>query len=295
MEKRFLLIDTNSILHRAFHALPPLTTKDGKPAGAMYGSLLAFLKIFSSFRPQYVSAIFDFPGKTFRHEKYKEYKEQRPKTASDLVSQIEGMKSIFEAMGVSVLEEKGLEADDIIGTLSLFSSKEMETIIVSGDGDILQLADKNIKIYNLKRGIKEGVLYDVEKVKERYEGISPGNIPDIKALQGDSSDNIPGVSGVGEKTALKLIKEFENLENLYFSLNKVASERLREKLKEEKEKAFLSKELATIRRDKDFPFNLGDFYFDYKKERLSLVFEGLGFSSLINRLPEEKVNLELGI
>ncbi len=297
MKNKFLLIDTNSIIHRAFHALPPLTTKEGDPVGAIYGSLLAFFRVFSEFEPQYVAAVFDSPGKTFRHEKYEKYKEQRPKAPTELIFQIKEMRNVFREMGVSVMEKEGWEADDVIGTLSSFSSKEMETVIVSGDGDVLQLAQENINIHNLKRGVKEGVFYDKEKVKERYDGISPENIPDVKALQGDPSDNIPGVGGIGEKTAIKLIKEFGNLENLYSSLSNIHSEKLKKTLESEKEMAFLSKDLATIKKDRSFKFNFSDFYFDYKKERVVPIFERFGFSSLIKRLPEDekKVNLELGI
>ncbi len=290
--KKLLLFDTNSIIHRAFHALPPLKTKGGEPGGAVYGSLLAFFRIISEIKPQYVAAAFDSPGKTFRHKKYKEYKANRPKAPDELISQIKKTSEIFSRIGITILKKEGLEADDIVGTIASLAPKDVETIIVTGDMDILQLVNEKTKVYTLKRGIKESVLYDIKKVEDKYGGISPEKIADVKALQGDRSDNIPGVEGVGEKTAIKIIKEFGNLENLYFSLEKEAlpkesiqgiSQRLLVKIKENKENAFLSKELALINK-KDFnDFAFSDFLFSFENKKIIDALNELGFVTLAKR------------
>jgi DNA polymerase-1 len=285
MEK-LLVFDTNSIIHRAFHALPPLTSKGGEPSGAVYGSLLAFFRMMDEIKPSYVVAVFDSPQKTFRHKKYKEYKANRAKSPEELISQIIKTKEVFSDMGVAVLAKAGLEADDIVGAISCLAPKNIETIIVSGDSDILQLVSKKTKVYNLKRGIKENILYDEKMVKERY-GVVPEKIADIKALQGDVSDNIPGVSGIGEKTATSLIIEFGSIENLYKELEKEnadsISERIKEKLKKGKKKALLSKELALIKRDCFQEFDYSKFYFQKEDEKIIKILEELGFPSIAYR------------
>jgi len=303
MSEKVLLLDTNSIIHRAFHALPPLTDKKGEQSGAIYGTLLAFFSIMEEIKPRYVVAVFDSPGETFRHKEYKDYKAHRPKAPEELVSQIKKMPDIFRKMGVFVFAKEGLEADDIIGIISTESSREMETIIASGDRDVLQLVNENTKVYNLKRGVKECALYDKEEVEKRFEGLSPEKIVDVKALQGDASDNIPGVEGIGEKTAVKIIKEKGSIEELYRSLEKnengSLSEKQKEKLKEEREKAFLSKKLATIKREDSLNIDLTETAFEEDTEKIKKVLEELGFSSLVKRIKgnkkEEKENLTLNI
>ncbi len=295
MEKKKLLIfDTNSIIHRAFHALPPLKDKDGRASGAVYGSLSTFFRIIDEVDPFFIAAAFDSPGKTFRHKEYKEYKANRPKCPDELVEQLIRTKEVFIKMGVKVLSKEGLEADDIVGAVSRITENDIETVIVTGDMDILQLVNEKTKAYTLKRGIKESILYDTEKVKERYEGISPEKIPDIKALQGDKSDNIPGVMGVGEKTAIKIIKEFGSLENLYRNLkednHKSISPALKEKLLKEQEMAFLSKKLATINTIDFNDFKTDDFVFSVQDEMTISVVEELGFYSLLKRFPKNKKN-----
>jgi DNA polymerase I len=303
-KKKLLLIDTNSIIHRAFHALPPLKNKKGEPSGAVYGSLLAFFKIIEDTKPHYVVAAFDSPGKTFRHKKFKEYKANRPKAPDDLILQIKRTQEVFAKMGIHVLAEEGLEADDIVGSISCSVPEEIETVIATGDADILQLVNEKTKVYTLRRGVKDVVLYDEEKVKERYGGLPPTKIVDIKALQGDSSDNIPGVAGIGEKTAITLIGRFGSIEALYEALEKEEdnniSPKIKEKLLKDKEKAFLSKELAKI--DKNgFPgVKINDFSFSLDDERVGKTLEEVGFKSLMKRFPnktekeeEEQNNLKL--
>jgi DNA polymerase I len=295
-KEKLLLFDTNSIIHRAFHALPPLKSKDGKPSGAVYGTLLAFFKIISEINPKYVAAAFDSPGKTFRHKKYKDYKANRVKAPEDLISQIIRTQDVFFNMGVVVLRKDGLEADDIVGAVSFSAPKNIETVIVTGDMDILQLVNEKTKVYTLKRGVQESILYDKDKVKEKYDGLSPSQIVDIKALQGDVSDNIPGVEGIGEKTAIKLIKEFKNIEELYKNLEETSSlsVKLKEKLFKEKEKAFLSKYLATIDKKGFSDFDFDDFNYSIKSEKTKDVLDDLGFMTIKKRFfKEEEKNLKL--
>ncbi len=302
MEKEKLLVfDTNSIIHRAFHALPPLKDKKGEPSGAVYGSLLAFFRFIDEIKPDYIAVAFDSPEKTFRHKRYKEYKANRPKAPDELVSQIIRTKSVFSDMGIATLSKSGLEADDIVGAVAERAPENIETIIVTGDMDILQLVNERTKVYTLKRGVKESVLYDREEVMQRYDGIPPEKIPDIKALQGDASDNIPGVEGIGEKTAIKLIKEHGSLEELYEDLEEEKSSlstKIKEKLLSEKRKAFLSKELSMINK-KDFSeFQLSDLCFKTEDGKMTEALEGLGFDSLAKRFKKkdasrQKENLKL--
>ena len=225
-KKRLIVIDGNSVIHRAFHALPPLTTKSGKLVNAIYGFLLVFFKAIKEFQPDFIAAAFDFPGPTFRHKKFKEYKAKRPPAPEELYQQIPKVKEILEAFNVPIFEKESFEADDIIGTISQLASKkqvfpEIETIILSGDLDALQLVDSQTKAYTLRKGVKDVVLYDEKLVKEKFQGLTPEQLLDFKALRGDPSDNIPGVTGIGEKTAIGLLLKFGSLENLYKEIKAV--------------------------------------------------------------------------
>ncbi len=302
-EKKILVvIDSNSLIHRAFHALPPLTTKKGEVVGAVYGFLLVFLKALKDFHPEFIAAAFDLPVPTFRHQEFKEYKIKRPPTPEDLSRQIPKVKEILEAFNVPVFEKAGFEADDIIGTIAKMAIEQktipgIEIIIMSGDLDNLQLINSNTKVYTLKRGIKDVVLYDKALIKEKYQGLEPRQLLDYKALKGDPSDNIPGVPGIGEKTALQLIKDFTNIENLYAGIEKSSlkqysqkySQRIRDILIRAKDQAFFSKRLATIRRDVpiDFTLEICDWK-GYDEQEVIKVLESLNFKSLIKRLPDPK-------
>jgi DNA polymerase-1 len=296
LKKRLIVIDSNAIIHRAYHALPPLTTKKGELVNAIYGFLLVFLKAIREFQPDFIVATFDLPAPTFRHEKFKEYKGKRPKAPDELYQQIPKVKEILKTFNVSIFEKEGFEADDVIGTVAKLAPKkqvlpEIETIILSGDLDTLQLVDKNTKVYALRKGVKDIILYDEEKVKEKFGGLKPSQLPDFKALRGDPSDNIPGVPGIGEKTAIQLIKQFGNIENLYSSLNQWGkilglNQKTQEKLKEGKESAFFSKTLAQVRTDVPIDFNLEKCRWGkYNKNEVSQLLKDLEFYSLINRLP----------
>ena len=288
-KKRLIIIDSNSIIHRAFHALPPLTTKKGELVNAVYGFLLVFLKVLRELKPDFVFATFDFPGPTFRHKEFKEYKATRPKAPAELYNQIPKIKEILKFFNVPIFEKEGFEADDLIGTISRLAPKkqilpEIETIILSGDLDTLQLINPQTKVYLLKRGVKDTILYDEKAVQERY-GLSPEQLVDFRALKGDPSDNIPGVPSIGEKTAQKLIKEFGSLENLYSNLDKLKPA-LGAKLKEYKDQAFFSKNLAKINQNVeiDIDFKKGEWR-NYDREKISQIFKELEFFSLIKRLP----------
>ena len=294
MKKKLLIFDTNSVIHRAFHALPPLKSRDGKPSGAVYGTLTTFIRLLEEFNPQLVALAFDSPGETFRHKQYSDYKKHRPKTPDELVEQIIRVNGVFRKMGVTVLEQQGLEADDIVGAVAEEGKKDNTVIIVTGDMDMLQLVDDSVFSYTLRRGIKDSVLYDVQEVQKKLDGLLPSQVVDVKALQGDKSDNIPGVEGVGEKTALTLIKEFSTVENLYNAVEKGEAEsissNLKEKLLKNKKQAFLSKELATIDRHSFTEFKVEEFTGFLNNESISEQIEDLGFESLLKRLAKNKKN-----
>lgn len=306
-KKRFIILDSNSIIHRAFHALPPLTTKRGEPVSAIYGFLLVFLKAIREIKPDFIVACFDFPGKTFRHQQFKEYKINRPPTPKELPSQIKRIKEVLKFFNVPIFEKEGFEADDLIGTLSwklshsdFFKKENLEIIIVSGDLDTLQLVDKNTKVFLLNKGVKGIVFYDEETVQRRYQGISPNQLVDFKALKGDPSDNIPGIRGIGEKTAIFLIREFGNLEILYQALEEKNKEvekikpRLKKILIEQKDQVFFSKRLAEIKRDVPLEFNLKDCQWgEYDKEKIIQSLKDLEFYSLLERIPPTKKELKI--
>ncbi len=302
-QKRLIIIDSNSIIHRAYHALPRLTTKKGELVNAVYGFLLVFLKTIKEFNPDFIAACFDLGAPTFRHQQFKEYKAKRPKAPDDLYQQMPIIKDILKTFGVQIFEKEGFEADDLIGTIAKMAPKKqivpsLETIILSGDCDTLQLVNKNTKVYNLKKGVKDTILYDEEKVKEKYQGLNPEQLLDFKALRGDPSDNIPGVTGIGEKTAIQLIKQFGSLENLYSELDQFGkvigvNKSTQERLKKYKEQAFLSKMLAELRQDAPIDFNLEKCHWgQYDKNKATEILKDLEFFSLINRLPELKSNNE---
>jgi len=303
-KKRLIIIDSNSIIHRAYHALPPLTTKKGELVNAVYGFLLVFFKAIREFQPDFIAATFDYPAPTFRHKKYKEYKAKRPPAPEELYQQIPKVKETLESFNVPIFEKEGFEADDIIGTIAHLAPKrqvlpKIETIILSGDLDTLQLVNPRTKVYSLRRGVKDVVLYDEKQVQEKFQGLVPEQLLDFKALRGDPSDNIPGVTSIGEKTAIKLLLEFGSLENLYKEIE-IKSERakkLKPKLKETllkyKEQAFLSKSLAQIKKDVPIDFNLKKCRWgEYDTGKVTKILKNLEFYSLIGKLPMPKKQAE---
>ncbi len=281
---KLIIIDANAIIHRAFHALPNFKSKKGEDTGALYGFILSFLKVVEEQNPNYIVSAFDMKGPTFRHKRYKEYKGKRKKAPDELYSQIPKVKEFLKKAGVLILEKKGYEADDIIGTIS--SKEKKETLIVTGDLDLLQLATEKTKILIMDKGIKKGTLYDVAKVKERFSGISPSMLVDYKALRGDPSDNIPGVIGIGEKKATELIKEYKTIENIYNKMKK--EDILYKKIMEGKEIAFLSKELSRIEKNVPISFNLKRWSIKERKKEILQFLNKYNFKSLSLRFSEKK-------
>jgi len=190
--KRLVLIDANALIHRGFHAIPPLTTKKGELVNAVYGFTSILLRVLKELKPDYIVTAFDLPKPTFRHLEYKEYKATRPKTPDGLCQQFPKVKKVVQAFDIPIFEKEGFEADDVIGTITKKTGKDIEDIVVTGDLDTLQLVDANTKVYTLKRGMTDTVIYDEKAVWERY-GLKPEQLLDFKGLRGDPSDNIPGV------------------------------------------------------------------------------------------------------
>jgi len=303
-KKCLIIIDSNSIIHRAYHALPPLTTKKGELVNAVYGFLLVFLKAIKDFRPDYIAAAFDFPAPTFRHKKFKEYKAKRPPAPEELYQQIPKVKEVLKSFNVPIFEKEGFEADDIIGTISRLAPQkqvfpEVEIIILSGDLDTLQLVNSKTKVYSLKKGVKDIILYDAKLVREKFQGLKPEQLLDFKALRGDPSDNIPGVTGVGEKTAIGLLLEFGSFGNLYKEIeeNSERAKKIKPKLKEGlikyKEQAFISKDLAQLNKNVPVDFSLEKCrWTKYDKEKTIQILKNLEFYSLIKRLPGDEIQKE---
>ena len=246
MADKFLIIDGSSLIHRAFFALPPLTTRKGQHTGAVYGFLRMFHNLLQDVKPRWVAAAFDKSRITFRTKLYADYKGQRKPTPPELKEQFPLCMEVLQSMGIPALELDDYEADDIIGTFAKKADPSVEVYIVTGDRDELQLIDDRTRVMYTKKGISDIKLYDKESFAEDYEGLAPLQLIDLKGLMGDSSDNIPGVPGVGPKTALKLIAEYGSVENVMAHAEEVKGKSLKEKLVNNKEQALLSKELATI-------------------------------------------------
>lgn len=259
-EEIFLLVDGSAIVHRAYHAMPPLNRADGTPTGAVQGFFSMILKIIQELRPAHIAIAFDRPAPNFRKELFKEYQSQRPAMDSDLSPQFGIIQKLLNAGKVATYSVDGLEADDVIGTIS---EKAKETghlvYILTGDRDMLQLVNGQTKVLAPFKGISEMMLYDEKKVEEKY-GIPPSQFVEMKALMGDSSDNYPGVVGIGPKTATTLIKKYGSVANIYNKLDEIKKDnpKLGEKLESGRDNAFLAHQLATILTNADFAYNFLD-------------------------------------
>lgn len=288
-KKRLIIIDSNALLHRAFHALPPLMTKSGQETGAVYGYLLTLFKAIKDLNANYIVACFDTKAKTFRHEKFENYKAHRPLTPTGIVSQIPVIKEVLDTFKIPVFAKEGVEADDLIATICKITEDEnnLDVFIVSGDLDNLQLVNDKVKVYTLGKGIKDTIIYDKIKVWERF-GVRPDQMNDFKALIGDPSDNIPGVEGVGKKTAAEIIEKYHTIKELYEELatdTAVLKPKIKEALKKNKENAFMSRELVEMKKDVDINFILEDCKFgNFDKKQVEQIFQKLEFNSLINKL-----------
>ncbi|MEK7452935.1 MAG: DNA polymerase I [Patescibacteria group bacterium] len=292
--EKLFLIDSNALIHRAFHALPPLSSQKGELTNAVYGFTSLLIKAINEIKPEYIIAAFDLPEPTFRHKEFEEYKAHRKSTPEDLVPQFEKVKEVLRAFNIPIFEKAGFEADDLLGTITLLSkdkNPDIENIVLTGDLDTLQLVDNNTIIYTLKKGISDIIIYDEKAVVERY-GLDPSQMVDFKALKGDPSDNIPGVPGFGDKTASKLLSEYKTLENIYENIALIPK-KLSDKLTEYKDQAFFSKRLATIIRDVDIDFDFKKARFgDYDKKNVLELFRELNFFTLISRLNLKVENRE---
>ena len=286
MDKTLVIIDGNSIINRAFYALPDLTNKQGLHTNAIYGFTTMLFKIIENYKPTHISVAFDKKAPTFRHLEYKEYKAGRKKMPDELREQIEPLKNLLDAFKINRLELEGYEADDIIGTVSLKAEKEgYKVFIVTGDKDAIQLASKTTTTLITKKGVGEVDEFDFDEVMKKYE-MTPNQFIDLKGLMGDKSDNIPGVPGIGEVTGIKLIKEFGSIENIIENVDSIKGSS-RKKIEEHKDLAIMSKRLATIIRDVPIDITIDDLSFgDYDKANVIEVFNELGFNSLISRIGE---------
>ncbi|WP_307336017.1 DNA polymerase I [Caldalkalibacillus uzonensis] len=288
-----ILIDGNSIANRAFYALPLLNNDHGIYTNAVYGFTTMLLRLLEEEQPTHMLVAFDAGKETFRHQEYKEYKGKRQKTPNELAEQFPLIRRLLDAFSIPHYELANYEADDIIGTLAKEADQQgVPTRIVTGDKDLLQLITDHVHVMLTRKGISEVEYYDLDKLRDKY-ALQPGQIIDLKGLMGDSSDNIPGVPGVGEKTALKLLHQFGSIEKIYDHLDEVSGNKLREKLTLHKEQALLSKELATIHKEAPLEIKLDDLAYDgFDKQQVIPLFKELQFQSLMERLGEDEAKAE---
>lgn len=279
MEK-FIVIDGNSLANRAFYAMPYLSNREKQPSGAVFGFANLLVKLISEQKPDYIAVAFDHARQTFRNQIYADYKGTRSATPDDLIKQFPVIKSMCQIMGVKVFEFAGIEADDIIGTIARSSGKH--NILVSGDRDLLQLISPTTQVWLTRKGVTEVEVFDEEALRQKF-GLKPSGIIDLKALMGDSSDNIPGVAGVGEKTALSLLSEYRDLDDIYAHVENIKG-KLQEKLVNGKDFAYMSKTLATIKTDCEIGFVLDEckYHFPFSQE-VKDFFDAWDFRSLSNR------------
>ncbi len=291
-----VLLDAHAILHRAYHALPDFTSPTGEPTGALYGVTTMLLKIIEDFKPQYIAACYDLPEPTYRHEAYEAYKSGRSKTDEALIAQINRSRDIFKYFGIPIFEKPGFEADDMLGTIAHLTKEnsDLHVVIASGDMDTLQCIDKKrVEVFTLKRGLNDTVIYDETAVKHRF-GFGPKMVIDYKGLRGDASDNIPGIRGIGEKTATTLITTFGSIEQIYKKLEKDEQQfldagitkRIIGLLKEGKEDAEFSKMLATIRIDAldEFKLDSTEWREHADVEGIQNLFSEFGFRNMTGRI-----------
>lgn len=283
MSEKLMLIDANSLLYRAFFALPPLENSKGQPTGAVYGFINMLLKLLEDYPVDYAVAAFDLPGPTRHTEEYKDYKANRPPTPFELRSQMQIAREILDSMGIARVELEGYEADDLVGSMARVAAENgCFSWIVSGDRDILQVVDENTHVILTHKGISQTTVYDRQAVKERYD-VGPVQIVDIKGLMGDTSDNIPGVPGIGEKTAIKLISQYGSIAGVYENIADLKG-KMRENLEANQDLAFLSRKLAEIDTAAPLPLEWPPARLERNDKELYAMFKELEFHSLLERL-----------
>jgi DNA polymerase-1 len=291
-ETSVYLIDASSYIFRAFFAIPPLTNSAGLPTHAVYGFTSLTLKFINQYRPEYLAVVLDAGRETFRNEIYRAYKENRPEAPPQLIPQFPYIRKVLEALNLPLLEMRGFEADDIIGTLTkTFSSQGIKVIVVSSDKDLMQLVTDGVRLLDSAKGKWIGYA----EIKQKF-GVEPHRVIEVMGLMGDSVDNIPGVKGIGEKTATALIQKFETLENLFDHLDEVetmglkGAARIRNALAEGKESAFLSRTLATVKLDVPVETNLADLRYRRPDiERARALFAELEFHNLLKMIEEPEL------
>jgi len=288
LNETLLVVDGNSLMFRAFYALPLMTNKDGSYTNAVYGFFSMLLNTVDFLAPTHLAIAFDMKGKTFRHDMFEEYKGTRKPTPEELVPQIPLLKETLQTAGIKVLEKEGFEADDILGLLSKKSAEQhMSAVLLSGDKDLFQLVSDSCSVLLTRKGVSELDIINEEKLDEQY-GLAPDQIVDLKGFMGDSSDNIPGVPGVGEKTALKLLHEYHTMDGVYQHIDDIKG-KLKEKLEDNKDKAYLSRRLAQIDTGFDMDVPLDSLAFPgFSESNMQEAFKALGFGSLLKRLGFEK-------
>lgn len=288
--KTLLLVDGNALVHRAYHALPAFKTHKGIPTNAVYGFATMLHRAIEDFKPTHIVVCFDTAAPTFRDELYKEYRTQRPKAEDTLIAQFPLVHELLDEAAIKSVEKDGFEADDLIGILaSVLSPKTDRVLIMTGDKDIFQLITDKVSVVTPQIGFAQSKLYNSKEVYEKF-GVKPDQVADLKALAGDSSDNYKGVPGIGPKTAAHLLKKFGTLDNLYKNLDKVESEKVKKTLETNKDKAFLSKKLATIVTHDHLSIKLDECTFDGYNEKLRGFFDKLEFRSLQRRFFKEARN-----
>src|SRR5688572_13006481 len=285
--ERLMLLDGYGLVYRGYYALPPLTTSRGELVNGVFGFASIVLRGLQDLQPDYLAVSFDLPGPTFRHEQYAEYKATRQRMPDDLRDQFPKVREVVKALRIPVYEMPGFEADDVIGTITqkLDGNEELETTIVTVDLDMLQLVTPRVRLMTTRSGVENTVMYDVARIDERF-GLRPDQMVDYKALKGDPTDNIPGVPGVGEKTAAKLIREFGDLDTVYARIDEVTPEKLREKLREHYDQVQMGRELSRIVRDLPVEIDLEAARLgDYDRDTVVRLFREYEFRTLIERLP----------
>lgn len=283
-----LIVDAHAIIHRAFHALPPMQSKDGTPTNAVYGFFGMLDRAIIDFHPTHLVTCFDTPKPTFRKELFKDYQASRPPMQDDLKPQIPVIKELIDSAGIARAEQPGFEADDVIGTLATrFDDDQTRILILTGDRDILQLVNKNIFVITPQTGMSSTKLFTPAEVHDKYQ-LSPIQIPDYKALAGDSSDNYHAAKGIGPKTAIRLLQQFNTIENLFNNIDAVEQEKIKNSLLEHKEKIILFKQIATIIRDVNVPLQEPELVFKGFNNSMKDKLSELQLFALIKRFFAEK-------